>query len=546
MFGLSESVMSPSERARISALNIASIAALKAVAVTGLPDKIQALVGGYYAHGDGGGGVFFYDAGASDADNGGTIVAPTAGGGRWLRAYSSAINVRWFGAKGDDSTNDTAAIQSAINVGGIVYVPAGIYRTAVPLRLPTGVSLIGESLATTTLKKTTTTADNLGDVASPLGGGAVNDNYNVDSVISVVHGAGDFSRANRIERLTIERTTLGSSSYGIFAPRIAYARIIDVYITRATYGIRSFTLFLSCIEDCVAKACANGFVLDNDGSNLGGSTSLRLQRFYCDFDNTVVEPVNGISLYGLSYSNLISCAVDKSIRTDATAPRAYYLTLCNGVHLTGCGSEQTKGIVIQCQSSKSVTVTGMSAAPILGATFTGTVAVRFLDNSNVTFAGCTWAAISDPGNIYNNVITNGSHITDINEGTAISAGNVFVSYGSSSTWSRLVNGKWITQASSTAKTAIYSASTPTQVVLAAGSASVASAGLIATGVSGGLDDKFVIVQVRRDDAAIPTVAAHVTETYSGSDSIKVAFTKLSDGTIDYGTFTVNWMVLANV
>ena len=37
------------------------------------------------------------------------------------------INVKDFGAKGDGITKDTAAIQSAINAGGVVYFPAGVY-----------------------------------------------------------------------------------------------------------------------------------------------------------------------------------------------------------------------------------------------------------------------------------------------------------------------------------------------------------------------------------------------------------------------------------
>ena len=38
-------------------------------------------------------------------------------------------NVKDYGAAGDGLTNDTAAIQKAINDGGMVYFPAGVYVT---------------------------------------------------------------------------------------------------------------------------------------------------------------------------------------------------------------------------------------------------------------------------------------------------------------------------------------------------------------------------------------------------------------------------------
>jgi hypothetical protein len=141
-------------------LDVKTIADLKSIDVATLTDKQQALVAGYYAPGDGGGGQFYYDAAASDADNGGTIFAPTAGSGRWRRVYSGAVNVRWFGAKGDavinpttkqgsGGTNDTPAFEAAFAASSAVYVPAGVYRLTATLWNKG--SLIGESTKNTFL-----------------------------------------------------------------------------------------------------------------------------------------------------------------------------------------------------------------------------------------------------------------------------------------------------------------------------------------------------------------------------------------------------------
>jgi hypothetical protein len=58
--------------------------------------------------------------------NDGTIFNGT--GCSWERQYSGAVNVKWFGAKGDGITDDTVAIQSAIDLGVNTYISSGTYR----------------------------------------------------------------------------------------------------------------------------------------------------------------------------------------------------------------------------------------------------------------------------------------------------------------------------------------------------------------------------------------------------------------------------------
>jgi hypothetical protein len=98
-----------------------SIASLRGLNVPS--GQASVVVEGYSASGDGGGGTFVWDAASSAADDSGTVILPTgyAGAGRWRRLYSGEVFVRWFGAKGDGATNDSAAIQAAITAAAATW-----------------------------------------------------------------------------------------------------------------------------------------------------------------------------------------------------------------------------------------------------------------------------------------------------------------------------------------------------------------------------------------------------------------------------------------
>lgn len=115
----------------------------------------------YHTGLEGGGGVFYWDASKPKTEhNGGTVIDPTVtfpsdwnnqtqltdwftagtGTGCWVRQYDGAVNVRWFGAKGDGITDDSASIQSALSASSDVYIPSGTYSIA------SNISVVNKSL----------------------------------------------------------------------------------------------------------------------------------------------------------------------------------------------------------------------------------------------------------------------------------------------------------------------------------------------------------------------------------------------------------------
>ncbi len=72
--------------------------------------------------------------------------------------FADVVNVKDFGAVGDGVTDDTDAIQAAINLlsdkgGGVVYLPAGTYIQSQTLVLKARVKLLGDGKELTTIEK---------------------------------------------------------------------------------------------------------------------------------------------------------------------------------------------------------------------------------------------------------------------------------------------------------------------------------------------------------------------------------------------------------
>lgn len=133
------------------------------------------------------GGTFIWSA--TGTANGGTVFA--GGTGYWNRQYSGAVNVKWFGAKGDGVTDDTLAIQKTLDIKKAVYIPDGVFITSDTL-YPYKQNIIGSGQQKTLIKAngdfnvfTILRSNGWGDSREPAffsnfavyGGGSTNNSY---------------------------------------------------------------------------------------------------------------------------------------------------------------------------------------------------------------------------------------------------------------------------------------------------------------------------------------------------------------------------------
>jgi hypothetical protein len=95
-------------------------------------------------------------------------ATPTGAANRPINEkLQETISVKDFGAVGDGVTNDTAAIENALNYlnstsnGGTVLFPTGTYITTKALQLRSGVTVKGDGLACTTIQRTDLTPETI-------------------------------------------------------------------------------------------------------------------------------------------------------------------------------------------------------------------------------------------------------------------------------------------------------------------------------------------------------------------------------------------------
>lgn len=269
------------------------------------------LVAGRATTDDGYAGTFAWDASSVAADdNADVIKIATVAEGRWVRISASSLvgvaastaspargittlsggtseastlvstvnatiaavdqtakvyNVKTYGAVGDGSTDDTAAIQAAMTAcaaagGGVVHVPAGTYRIVSVLLKPAGVTLRGDvrggsilrSSALYPMLKSKELTTGTGATKRSFEGGLVDLTFDAQDALG--GGGGYMVDGDGWYNQTVRRVDFKNAAGGIHIRG-------DV---AGTYGA-----YYGTVQDCTFNSCAVGARFSYGGNEWG-------------------------------------------------------------------------------------------------------------------------------------------------------------------------------------------------------------------------------------------------------------------------------------
>jgi hypothetical protein len=272
-------------------------------------------------------------------------ITITAGGTAGSIPSSYAVfNVKAYGAVGDNSTNNTTYIQAAINAahiqGGIVYFPAGTYKTN-KLTTYTNVTIKGDGYLTSFIKSISAdTMFVLHNLAPALAGVQYND-----------------LSQSLIEDIYLNGDSIGT--VGFYANRAANFKIGRCYFNKfRNKGLMLVNCLIGNVDNCYFYYNPIGVYGYSDYSQNTATTHVTLRDCVVNFCRTWA-----VSWTGGGMLNLDKCdfEVNGTVYDTLTGAVNYYSNIWpGGLIMNGCWMEENHGTVVNIVGNTA----GANFAPI--------------------------------------------------------------------------------------------------------------------------------------------------------------------------------------
>lgn len=202
------------------------------------------------------------------------------------------VSVLDFGARGDGVTDDTAAIQAALNASAVVYLPKGTYAISSAINFPSQTRMYGDGIGRTTIKATASGAritnassrhDNIRLEDFTFDG---NNLATIGITLGVAGSVGTLaaSSSDLLLRVGIAQCTTS----GLILNYVQYANIRECIINGTTGGYGAYVNECghATIEDTLFYSNQTGLFIGGDkyGTNAGGySASSNIKVDTCWF-----------------------------------------------------------------------------------------------------------------------------------------------------------------------------------------------------------------------------------------------------------------------
>lgn len=356
----------------------------------------------------------------------------TATGGTTARTLADraadVVNVKDFGAVGDGVTDDTAAIQSAVDFittkgnityGNTLFFPAGIYivSNAIQMYECDGIVIQGAGKYATIFQGADNYSLQLNATFSALNGaGTRGYTYNEDCIFmiaasrrlaSATDGAdldegrglanataqwGLTFRDFRVKGHTPDTLFDDYTISGIYGPSFAHSHLSDIEFQYVNAGIHTNDIYRTLLESIDFRNAHHIINHATIGTKTASGTSLTVNN--CGASRVL----NGWSFFGLSYSAFTNATVDDwgwGV-TSGDTPYAYSFNTCLGTTLTSCGAENSlftdASVVVAklfyARGTETMEVNGMNLK-LFGYDNSSNQKLYDIDGTYVSFEGCS-------------------------------------------------------------------------------------------------------------------------------------------------------------